>query len=166
MRVNAIVARQIFDSRGYPTVECDVTLSDGSLGRAAVPSGASTGSREALELRDGGQPFGGKGVDKALKNIHDIIAPALKGQDAGNQAAIDQTLLQLDGTADKSHLGANATLAVSLAIAKVAATSQKSHFMPTLETWPATMTLHCQCRCSTSSMVVSMPKAPPTSRNL
>ncbi len=125
MDIISIVARQIFDSRGFPTVECDVTLSDGNMGRAAVPSGASTGSGEALELRDGGEAFGGKGVTKAVANVNDIIAPALKGQDAGDQRAIDNKLLELDGTENKTQLGANATLAVSLAVAKAVAASKK-----------------------------------------
>ncbi|HUS26334.1 MAG TPA: phosphopyruvate hydratase [Nevskiaceae bacterium] len=125
MQIDSIIARQIFDSRGFPTVECDVVLQDGSLGRAAVPSGASTGSGEALELRDGGEHYGGKGVTKAVANVNNTIAPALKGQDAVNQQAIDAKLLELDSTANKSKLGANATLAVSLAVAKAAAISKK-----------------------------------------
>ncbi|HEY5667832.1 MAG TPA: phosphopyruvate hydratase [Candidatus Saccharimonadales bacterium] len=124
MTITAIHARQIFDSRGFPTVECDVTLSDGSFGRAAVPSGASTGKREALELRDGDAAFGGKGVTKAVANVNDIIAPALIGQEA-DQRAVDNKLLELDGTENKEKLGANATLAVSLAVAKAAAASKK-----------------------------------------
>lgn len=125
MDITSIHARQIFDSRGFPTVECDVTLSDGSFGRAAVPSGASTGSGEALELRDGEAAFNGKGVSKAVANVNDIIAPALTGKDATDQRAIDNALLELDGTENKSKLGANATLAVSLAVAKAAAASKK-----------------------------------------
>jgi enolase len=125
MTISSIIARQIFDSRGFPTVECDVMLDDGSLGRAAVPSGASTGSGEALELRDGGEAFSGKGVSKAVANVNDIIAPAVKGMDANDQRAIDNKLLELDGTANKTKLGANATLAVSLAAAKAAAVSKK-----------------------------------------
>jgi enolase 1/2/3 len=124
MTISTIHARQIFDSRGFPTVECDVTLSDGSLGRAAVPSGASTGKREALELRDGEAAFNGKGVSKAVSNVNDIIAPALVGKEA-DQRAIDNQLLELDGTDNKAKLGANATLAVSLAVAKAAAASNK-----------------------------------------
>lgn len=124
MNIESIIARQIFDSRGFPTVECDVILSDGSLGRAAVPSGASTGSGEALELRDGGDAFNGKGVTKAVDNVMTLIAPALKGAAANDQRAIDQKLLELDGTDNKSKLGANATLAVSLAVAKAAAASK------------------------------------------
>jgi enolase len=125
MDISSIHARQIFDSRGFPTVECDVTLSDGSFGRAAVPSGASTGSGEALELRDGEQAFNGKGVSKAVANVNDTIAPALTGKDATDQRAIDNALLELDGTENKSKLGANATLAVSLAVAKAAAASKE-----------------------------------------
>jgi enolase len=125
MTISSIIARQIFDSRGFPTVECDVILTDGSLGRAAVPSGASTGSGEALELRDGETAFNGKGVSKAVANVNDIIAPAVKGMDASDQRAIDNKLLELDGTANKTKLGANATLAVSLAAAKAAAVSKK-----------------------------------------
>lgn len=130
MNIDSIIARQIFDSRGFPTVECDVTLADGSFGRAAVPSGASTGSGEALELRDGGEAFNGKGVSKAVANIGDLIAPALLGKDATDQRGIDNTLLELDGTENKTKLGANATLAVSLAVAKAAAASKK---MPLFE---------------------------------
>lgn len=125
MRIVSVVARQIFDSRGFPTVECDVTLDDGSFGRAAVPSGASTGSGEALELRDGVEAFGGKGVTKAVANVNEIIALALTGKDAREQKAIDQALIELDGTKNKTKLGANATLAVSLAVAKAAAASKK-----------------------------------------
>lgn len=124
MTIASIIARQIFDSRGNPTVECDVTLDDGSFGRAAVPSGASTGAGEALELRDGGETYGGKGVTKAIANIHDLIAPALKSMDAAGQRAIDNKLLELDGTGNKAKLGANATLAVSLAVAKAVAASK------------------------------------------
>jgi enolase len=124
MDISSVTARQIFDSRGYPTVECDVVLSDGSAGRAAVPSGASTGSGEALELRDGGGAYGGKGVSKAVANINEIITPAMMGQNASDQRAIDAKLLELDGTKNKTKLGANATLAVSLAVAKAAAASK------------------------------------------
>jgi enolase len=124
MKITKIVGRQIFDSRGFPTVECDVTLEDGSVGRAAVPSGASTGSGEALELRDGGDAFGGKGVSKAVANVNGVIADTLVGFEADNQNALDTALLDLDGTDNKSNLGANATLAVSLATAKAAAISK------------------------------------------
>lgn len=125
MKITAIHARQILDSRGNPTVEADVTLEDGTLGRAAVPSGASTGSHEAIELRDGDKAYGGKSVLKAVNNVNGEIATALIGKDASDQAAIDKTMIELDGTENKGRLGANALLAVSLAVAKAAATSQK-----------------------------------------
>lgn len=121
MKIQGIVARQIFDSRGFPTVECDVVLENGIIGRAAVPSGASTGSGEALELRDGGDAFNGKGVSTAVANVNDIIAPAFIGKEVEAQFELDKALLDLDGTENKSKLGANATLAVSLALAKAAA---------------------------------------------
>lgn len=120
-KIQFVKARWILDSRGNPTVEADVTLEDGSFGRAAVPSGASTGAAEALELRDGGNQFMGKGVSKAVVNINDKIAPAVIGHEASDQAAIDQIMLDLDGTDNKSNLGANAILAVSLATAKASA---------------------------------------------
>ena len=117
-----ILAREILDSRGNPTVEADVILADGSMGRAAVPSGASTGEHEALELRDGdAQRYQGKGVAKAVKNVRDKIRPALREVDATNQLEVDRIMLELDGTETKSKLGANAILAVSLATAKAAA---------------------------------------------
>jgi enolase len=117
-----IVAREILDSRGNPTVEADVLLESGAMGRAAVPSGASTGSREAIELRDGdAKRYGGKGVLKAVEAINTEVSEAIVGLDASEQAFIDKTLLDLDGTDNKSRLGANATLAVSLAAAKAAA---------------------------------------------
>ncbi len=123
--ISKIVAREIMDSRGNPTVEADVILSDGHSGRAAAPSGASTGSREALELRDGDATrYLGKGVEKAVANIHDLIAPALQGVDAKDQAKLDQIMIDLDGTENKEKLGANAILAVSLAAAKAAANSK------------------------------------------
>jgi enolase len=119
-----IDAREILDSRGNPTIEVDVILEDGSLGRAAVPSGASTGANEAVELRDGDQArFGGKGVLQAVANVVETIAPALEGADAADQAAIDATLLELDGTPNKGNLGANAILGVSLGCAHAAAAS-------------------------------------------
>ena len=115
-------ARQILDSRGNPTVEVDVTLEDGSMGRAAVPSGASTGAHEAVELRDGDKSrWGGKGVEKAVRAVNDEIANAVLGLDAEEQAELDLTLIDLDGTPNKSRLGANAILGVSLAAAKAAA---------------------------------------------
>src|ERR1700678_2536637 len=117
-----ISGREILDSRGNPTVEVDVVLEDGSVGRAAVPSGASTGAFEAVELRDGDKKrYLGKGVSKAVENVNEKIAPVLIDRDATEQSAIDATLLGLDGTSNKGNLGANAILGVSLAIAKAAA---------------------------------------------
>ena len=124
LQIDKVYGREIIDSRGNPTVEAEVTLTDGTVGRAASPSGASTGEFEALELRDGDKSkFGGKGVSKAVANINEKIAPALEGMDASDTYAIDQAMIQLDGTKDKSNLGANAILAVSLAAAKAVATS-------------------------------------------
>ncbi len=117
-------ARQIMDSRGNPTIECDITLDGGAFGRAAVPSGASTGSFEALELRDGGNAYMGKGVLTAVKNVNEIIAPAIIGMDASKQTELDEKMLALDGTANKDKLGANAILAVSLAAAHAAANAK------------------------------------------
>jgi enolase len=119
--IEEIMAREILDSRGNPTLEVDCVLDGGAGGRAGVPSGASTGSREALELRDGGKRYRGKGVAKAVANVHDEIAPLLRGMDARDQARIDRALIELDGTAGKSRLGANAMLGASLAVAKAAA---------------------------------------------
>ena len=117
-----IVGREILDSRGNPTVECDVLLESGTMGRAAVPSGASTGSREAIELRDGDKArYGGKGVLKAVEHVNTEISEAVLGLDASEQAFLDKTLIDLDGTDNKSRLGANATLAVSMAVARAAA---------------------------------------------
>ncbi|HSL26290.1 MAG TPA: phosphopyruvate hydratase [Acidimicrobiia bacterium] len=121
--IAALKGREILDSRGNPTVEAEVYLSGGAFGRAAVPSGASTGSGEAVELRDGGDRYLGKGVRQALRHVESLIAPALLGADATHQEAIDQTMLDLDGTEDKSRLGANAILAVSLAVARAAASA-------------------------------------------
>lgn len=123
--ISSITARQILDSRGNPTVEADVVLRDGTLGRAAVPSGASTGAGEALELRDGDSGWGGKSVYQAVRNVNEIIAPALAGKDASDQTALDNVMLALDSTDNKSKLGANAILSVSLAAAKAAATAKK-----------------------------------------
>jgi enolase 1/2/3 len=114
-------ARQVFDSRGNPTVEVDVELSSGALGRAAVPSGASTGEHEAVELRDGGDAYGGKGVSHAVDNVNGEIAVAVLGRDAGDQPGLDRALIELDGTPTKARLGANAMLAVSLAAARAQA---------------------------------------------
>ena len=122
MKIEKIVAREILDSRGNPTVEVDVVLESGIMGRASVPSGASTGEHEALELRDGDkQRYGGKGVQKAVDNVNKIIAPKLIGMSSLNQRGIDYAMLALDGTKTKSNLGANAILGVSLAVAKAAA---------------------------------------------
>src|SRR5258708_16469445 len=113
--INHIHAREILDSRGNPTVEADVTLGDGVTGRAAVPSGASTGEHEAVELRDEDpKRFGGKGDLKAVHNVNDVIAPKLEGTSALDQAELDRRLIELDGTPNKSNLGANALLAVSI----------------------------------------------------
>ncbi len=126
MNIKSIHARQILDSRGYPTIEADVELEDGTIGRAAVPSGASTGKYEALELRDNDpNKFEGKSVFKAVENVNTEIADALRGMDATQQPEIDKKLIDLDGTDNKSKLGANAILAVSLAVAHAAATSKK-----------------------------------------
>ena len=122
MKIKSIIGREILDSRGNPTVEVDVKLESGIIGRASVPSGASTGEHEALELRDkDAKRYGGKGVLKAVENINTIIAPALIGWSVFEQRAIDKKMLELDGTKTKSNLGANAILGVSLAVAKAAA---------------------------------------------
>ncbi|MDR0892665.1 MAG: phosphopyruvate hydratase, partial [Mediterranea sp.] len=122
MKIEKIVAREILDSRGNPTVEVDVLLESGIVGRASVPSGASTGENEALELRDGDKKrYGGKGVQNAVANVNNVIAPKLIGMSSLNQRAIDHAMLALDGTPTKSNLGANAILGVSLAVAKAAA---------------------------------------------
>ena len=119
--IEEVFAREILDSRGNPTLEVDLILKSGAHGRAAVPSGASTGQKEAIELRDGGQRYHGKGVRKAVRNVVEEIAPRLKGIDGGEQAYIDNLMIELDGTGNKSKLGANAILGVSLAVAKAAA---------------------------------------------
>jgi enolase len=125
-QIDHIHAREILDSRGNPTVEADVTLVGGVMGRAAVPSGASTGEHEAVELRDGdSKRFGGKGVLKAVRNVNNALAPELKGKDALDQAGIDRVMIELDGSPNKSNLGANALLAVSLATARAAAGYRK-----------------------------------------
>jgi enolase len=120
-RIEQVHGRQVLDSRGNPTVEVDLLLDSGHLGRASVPSGASTGQREALELRDGGPEFGGKGVGRAVANVNDEIAQAIRGRDAADQEGLDRALIELDGTEDKSRLGANAILGVSLAAVRAAA---------------------------------------------
>ncbi len=120
--ITKIISREIMDSRGFPTIEAEVTLASGACGRAAVPSGASTGSREAIELRDGDlSRYQGKGVRQAVANVNTVIAPQLVGMNAAEQAEIDQTMIDLDGTGNKARLGANAILAVSLAVVKAVA---------------------------------------------
>jgi enolase len=119
--IETITAREVLDSRGNPTVEADVTLSGGATGWAIVPSGASTGAAEAVELRDGGERYGGKGVLQAVENVNERIAPALFGVDATRQERVDQIMIDLDGTPNKANLGANAILAVSLAVSRAAA---------------------------------------------
>ena len=119
--IEQVQARQILDSRGNPTVEVDVRLSSGARGRGAVPSGASTGTREALELRDKEAAFGGKGVTKAVAHVNGEIADAVRGREAADQRGLDEALIALDGTADKSRLGANAILGASMATARAAA---------------------------------------------
>ncbi len=122
--IDDLFAREILDSRGNPTVEVDVYLEDGTMGRAAVPSGASTGAHEAVELRDGdGKRFGGKGVLKAVDNVNSIIAPEISGYDATDQLGVDMAMIELDGTPNKSRLGANAIIGVSMAVARAAAES-------------------------------------------
>src|SRR5512142_1487530 len=121
-KIARVHARQILDSRGNPTVEADVILEDGTLGRAAVPSGASTGEHEAVELRDGDKhKWLGRGVSKAVKNVNDRIADEVKGMQAGDQRALDVRMIELDGSDNKGKLGANAILAVSMAAARAAA---------------------------------------------
>ena len=121
--IEAVGAREILDSRGNPTVECEVLLDDGTFARAAVPSGASTGAFEAVELRDGGDRYGGKGVQKAVDAVIQTLGPAVEGLDADDQRLVDQTMLDADGTPNKANLGANAILGVSLAVARAAADS-------------------------------------------
>lgn len=125
MKIKDLIAREILDSRGNPTVEVDCILENGVVGRASVPSGASTGSREALELRDGESRYNGKGVLKAVNNVNTIIKDALVGMDADNQREIDYKMIELDGTPNKSRLGANAMLGVSMAVLKAAALNSK-----------------------------------------
>ena len=130
-KIEKIWAREVLNFRGNPAVEAEVFLTDGSYGKAAVPAGISTGSSEAVQLLDGDpRRFGGKGVLHAVKNVRKVIAPALQGLKADQQEKIDETLLQLDGTPDKSRLGANAILGVSLAAAHAAAASRKTPPVP------------------------------------
>jgi len=125
MKIQRVHAREVLDSRGQPTTEVEVTLKNGVTGRATVPSGASTGAHEAVELRDGGKRFLGKGVSKAVDHVNRLIAPRLRGKDARDQITIDQAMLKLDGSSNKSKLGANAILGVSLAVAHAEANAQK-----------------------------------------
>jgi enolase 1/2/3 len=131
-RIAALHARQILDSRGNPTLEVDVRLESGALGRAAVPSGASTGAHEAVELRDGGEAYGGKGVTQAVANVDGEIADAVRGRDADDQEGLDRRLIELDGTPNKGRLGANAILGVSLAAAKATAADRGSSLFRSL----------------------------------
>jgi len=124
-KIKSVFAREILDSRGNPTVEVDITLKDGSFGRAAVPSGASTGSHEAVELRDGGKRYMGKGVEKAVKNVNTVLAKALVNKEF-DQRSIDKKMIELDGTENKGRLGANAILGISMAFSKAAAVSAKT----------------------------------------
>ena len=123
-KIKKIFARQILDSRGNPTIEVDVISSDNLLGRASVPSGASTGSNEAIELRDGDKKYSGKGVLKAVENVNKIISPRLKDCSPFDQEKIDNLLIEIDGTTNKSKLGANATLGVSIAVSKLSSLSK------------------------------------------
>jgi len=125
MKIQQVHAREILDSRGQPTVEVDVVLKNGAMGRAIVPSGASTGEHEAVELRDGGKRFLGKGVERAVRNVNRTLAPRLRGKEAKDQGGIDRFMIELDGTPDKRRLGANAILGVSLAVAKAQARAEK-----------------------------------------
>ena len=121
MKIHKIHAREVLDSRGQPTIEVDVTLTNGTLGRATVPSGASTGEHEAVELRDGDKRFLGKGVARAVEHVNRMIAPRLRGREAKDQEGLDRLMIALDGTPNKGRLGANAILGVSLAAAKAEA---------------------------------------------
>ena len=141
--IEHVHARQILDSRGNPTVEVELSLKSGAWGRAAVPSGASTGEFEATELRDGGPDWMGKGVLKAVDNVNGEIATAIRGQDAASQAALDRMLITLDGTPNKSRLGANALLAVSLAAAHASAAEERLPLWRYLGARPPTC---CPCR--------------------
>ena len=139
IKIEGIHAREVLDSRGNPTVEVDLAVTGGFLARAAVPSGASTGEKEALEKRDGGSRYGGKGVLQAVKAVNDVIAPALKGMDAGDQKAIDDKLLALDGTKNKENLGANALLGVSMAAVRASALAQSQPLYKVLQTGDLTL---------------------------
>ena len=160
--IEAVGAREILDSRGNPTVEVEVALDDGTIARAAVPSGASTGQYEAVELRDGGDRYGGKGVRQAVDAVLDTIGPELLGIEATEQRLVDQALIDLDGTPDKSRLGANAMLGVSLAVARAAPTRSACRCSATSAAPTPTC---CRCRCSTSSTAARTPTPTSTSRS-
>lgn len=140
--IDTIVAREVLDSRGNPTVEAEVLLEGGAIGRSIVPSGASTGAHEAHEMRDGGIRYMGKGVTKAVEHVEERIAPSLCGLSALDQATIDSTMLELDGSSNKSLLGANSILAVSLATARAASNGLDCLY---IGTWEAQWLLCCLC---------------------
>ena len=143
LEIEKVIGREIIDSRGNPTVEAEIWLADGTIGRGAAPSGASTGEFEALELRDGDKSrFGGKGVSKAVENINTTINEVLAGMDASDIYAVDAAMLKADGTKDKSNLGANAILAVSIAAARAAAISLD---VPCTASWAACPATSCPC---------------------
>lgn len=152
--IKNVKARQIMDSRGNPTVECDVVLESGVMGRAAVPSGASTGTFEALELRDGGKDFMGKGVMKAVKNVNEIIAPELVGINPAEQTVIDEKMIALDGTPNKEKLGANAILAVSMAVASAAANEKR---IPLYKHLSEIFKPNCKCESCSCANVLPRP---------
>ena len=135
MKINNVIGREILDSRGNPTVEVDIYLEDGTMGRAAVPSGASTGEREALEMRDGGSRFNGKGVLNALKNVNGPLKDIVVGMDAFDQKAVDYAMIQADGTKTKSKYGANAILGISMAVMKAAAKSKGLELYKYIKWW-------------------------------
>ena len=147
LEITEVHAREILDSRGNPTVEAEVTLNGSVMGRASVPSGASTGQFEAVELRDGEPRYFGLGVQRAVKNVNTKLRDAILGKDAGNQIAIDRILMDTDGTDNKSNLGANATLAVSLAVAKAAALCRL------LGHWPHCRKTVCPKRCRATPVI-------------
>jgi len=146
LEISDVFAREVLDSRGNPTIEVEVRLDDGASGIAIVPSGASTGSFEALELRDGEARYMGKGVQRAARNVGEKLAPRLYGMDAYSQALIDMLMIDWDGTSNKSNFGANAILGVSMAIARAsAALAAKGFSHRTALPWRAAATAHSQC---------------------
>ena len=153
--------RRVWDSRGRPTVEAEVTLTGGGVGRAIAPAGASTGSGEARDNRDGGAALGGHDVRAAVAAVNEVIAPALVGLDATDQAAVDQALIELDGTPDKARLGGNATIAVSMAVAHAAAAAARQPLWRYLSRVNAPP---CRCPRSRSSAAARMPGGGSTSR--